>query len=144
MIIRNLKSEDMESLSKLYYEFWNENSDISKMKNKLVDLQNNAAYIFLCAVEKEILVGSVTGIVCEDLYGDCKPFLVLENMVVHSDYRKKGIGKMLFEELENKAKNIGCTQIILVTNTERKDACRFYESMGFHPAANKGYKKKLI
>jgi Predicted acetyltransferase len=143
MKIRNLEVEDMESLSKLYYQFWNENSDVIKMENKFSDLQSNDAYIFLCAVEANLLVGSVMGIVCEELYGDCKPFLVIENMIVDCKYRKKGIGKMLIEQLEKQAKAKGCSQIILVTETNRHDACEFYESMGFHPTVNKGYKKKL-
>jgi len=114
------------------------------MKGKLARLQGNDAYILLCAAEDEKLAGSATGIVCEELYEDCKPFLVVENMVVDSAYRKKGIGKALLAELEKRAKAKGCTQMILVTETERKDACRFYESAGFHPTANKGYKKKLL
>jgi len=144
MIIRQLIIEDIEPLSKLYYQFWNEDSDAQKMKDKFTQLQNNNAYIFLCAVENEKIIGSVMGIVCEELYGDCMPFLVAENMVVDNTFRKKGIGKALFEELEKRAKGRGCTQIILVTETERKDACGFYESTGFHPTANKGYKKKLL
>jgi len=79
----------------------------------------------------------------EELYGDCKPFLVIENMIVDSKYRKKGIGKMLIEQIEKQAKIKGCSQIILVTEMNRHDACGFYESIGFHPTANKGYKKKL-
>jgi len=65
-------------------------------------------------------------------------------MVIASEYRKKGIGKILFEELEKRAKIKGCSQIILVTEMNRSDACGFYESMGFHPTANKGYKKKIL
>jgi Acetyltransferases len=144
MMIRNLEIGDMESLSKLYYQFWNEDSDVIKMKNKFSDLQNNDAYIFLCAVEGNLLVGSVMGVVCEELYGNCRPFLVVENMIVDSNYRKRGIGKMLLEELEKQAKIKECSQIILVTDTEREAACRLYESMGFHPTFNKGYKKKLL
>ena len=143
MIIRDLKIEDIGSLSKLYYQFWNEDSDIQKMKVKFNELRHNDAYIFLCAVENERLVGSVMGVVCEELYGDCAPFLVVEDMIVDSGCRKKGIGKMLFAQLEKRAKTKGCTQIILVTETGRKDACGFYESIGFHPTANKGYKKKI-
>ena len=79
----------------------------------------------------------------EELYGDCKPFLVIENMIIDSKYRKKGIGKMLIEQIEKQAKTKGCSQIILVTEVNRYDACGFYESIGFHPTANKGYKKKL-
>jgi len=66
------------------------------------------------------------GIICCELYGDCKPFLVVENMVVDNVYRKKGVGKALFAKLEERAKNKGCTQVILVTEAERKDASGFY------------------
>ena len=144
MIIRNLESDDMESLSKLYYQFWTVESNIINMKRTFSNLEKNDAYIFLCAVEETHLVGSVMGIVCEELYGECQPFLVVENMVVAGEYRKKGIGKILFEELEKRAKIKGCSQIILVTEMDRSDACGFYESAGFHPSANKGYKKKIL
>jgi len=76
-------------------------------------------------------------------YGECRPFLLVENMVVDIAHRKKGIGRALFA-LEKRAKAKGCTQIILVTEAERRDACGFYESVGFHPTINKGYKKKLF
>ena len=143
MIIRDLHISDIERLSELYYQFWNEKSNTNKMKDKFVQLCNNDAYIFLCAIENEKLIGSVMGIICEELYGECKPFLLVEDMIVDSNYRKKGIGKALFAELEQSAIARGCTQIILVTEAERKDACAFYESVGFHPTANKGYKKKI-
>jgi GNAT superfamily N-acetyltransferase len=83
------------------------------------------------------------GIICYGLYGNCEQFLVVEDMIVDINYRRKGIGKRLFIELERLAKEKDCTQIILVTETYRKDACIFYESVGFDPIKNKGYKKKI-
>ena len=144
IIVRDIRQEDMSSLAALYSQFWGEKSDVEKMCDKFVQLQDNDAYILLCAEEQDKLAGSVMGIVCEELYGECEPFLVLENMVVDSDYRKRGIGKQLFVELEIRAKQKGCRQIILVTETNRNDACAFYESLGFHPTDSKGYKKKIV
>ena len=143
MNIRPLTIDDMESLAKLYFEFWNETSNVEKMKQAFSSLQNNSAYIFLCAVVDGQLVGSVMGIVCHELYGQCTPFLVVEDMIVDKKYRKKGIGRALFQALEKQAVARGCTQVILVTENVRTDACGFYESIGFHPSKNKGYKKKL-
>lgn len=68
---------------------------------------------------------------------------VVEDMIVDKKYRKRGIGRALFQTLERQAVAQGCTQVILVTESERTDACGFYESIGFHPSKNKGYKKKL-
>jgi len=36
----------------------------------------------LSAVENSLLIGSAMGVICGELYGDCRPFLVLENMIV--------------------------------------------------------------
>jgi ribosomal protein S18 acetylase RimI-like enzyme len=143
MIIRKMIIEDIPGLAMLYKQFWNENSCIEKMQNQFEKLQHNDTHILLCAVGQNQLVGSVMGIVCEELYGDCRPFMVIENMIVDKNYRKNGIGKALFSELERIAKERNCTQIILVTETDRIDACRFYESMGFKPKSNNGYKKIL-
>jgi len=144
MVIRDLVIEDIKSLSDLYYQFWGEESDMQKMKNKFAKLQNNDAYIFLGAVENETLLGSIMGIVCDELYGGCRQFLVVENFIVDAPSRRKGVGKALFAELEKRARARECTQIILVTETERKDARSFYESIGFNPTSNKGFKKKLL
>ena len=143
MLIHSLAMDDMEALAGLYYQFWNEASDVQKMKELFAALQSNDAYLFLGAVEEDQLIGSVMGVVCQELYGDCKPFLVVEDMVVDQRHRNKGVGKALFRELEKQATARDCTQVILVTEAGREDACGFYESLGFHPTANKGYKKKI-
>lgn len=144
MIIRKMVIEDIPKLAMLYKQFWNENSNVEKMQKQFEKLQHNDTHILLCAIDQSHLIGSVMGIICEELYGDCRPFLVLENMIVDKNCRKKGIGKALLLELENIARERNCTQIILVTETDRLDACGFYESMGFNPSANRGYKKKLV
>ncbi len=143
MEITGLTIGDMAALSKLYSQFWGEESDIKKMERKFQELQKNASYLFLGARENGDLIGAAMGIVCEELYGACEPFLVVEDMVVDKQHRKKGVGKLLFRALEAQAKSKGCAQVILVTEEARTDACAFYKSMGFHPTMHKGFKKKL-
>ena len=143
MIIRKMIVEDIPGLAMLYKQFWNEGSDIEKMQKQFEKLKLDDTYILLSAVEQSHLIGSVMGIICEELYGDCSPFLVIENMIVDIKFRKQGVGNALLTELERIAREKKCTQIILVTETDRVDACNFYESAGFNPTVNKGYKKKL-
>ena len=59
------------------------------------------------------------------------------------NYRQQGIGTALLEELEKRAKQKGCSHVILVTEKERKGAIRFYESVGFKKGKHQGFKKKL-
>jgi GNAT superfamily N-acetyltransferase len=143
MEIRELKFDDLPHLALLYKNFWNEDSDIQKMEIIFDKLKNNDSYIFLCAVEDNKICGSIMGIICYELYGNCDPFLVVEDMIVDVNYRRKGIGKNLFMEIEKIAKEKKCRQILLITESFRKDACGFYESIGFDPLKNKGYKKKI-
>ena len=142
MKIRDIIETDLEELSKLYYQFWGEESDVEKMKNQLQLIKNENNHIILVCENKGIIVGSVMGIVCRELYGDCSPFLVIENMIVDKQHRKQGIGTMLLEALERNARARNCTQMILVTEINRIDACIFYESLGFSKDTT-GYKKKL-
>ncbi len=141
--VRTLEKQDIPQLAGLYELFWGEKSDVLKMEQQFDVLEKDKSYILLVAenIDRAIL-GSVMGIVCKELYGDCRPFLLVENMVVDKQCRKSGIGRLLLSELEARAKERDCTQMLLVTEIDRTDACSFYEGFGFQKN-NKGYKKKI-
>lgn len=143
MIIREMIIDDIPQLAQLYKQFWDQESCIETMYKKFKKFHENVFHILLCAVENNLLIGSVMGVICGELYGECQPFIVLENMIVDKKYRNKGVGKALISELENKAAKKNCTQIILVTEANRIDACEFYKSVGYNPDTHKGFKKKL-
>lgn len=142
MIIRTLKKEDLSALAGLYQQFWNEQSDLVKMEAAFDRITTADSHILLCAEDEGKLTGSVMGVVCAELYGDCRPFVVIENMIVDAGSRRSGVGKALLAALELHAKVRNCTQMILVTEKDRMDACAFYEAYGFQKNTT-GYKKKL-
>ncbi|ADY54484.1 GCN5-related N-acetyltransferase [Syntrophobotulus glycolicus DSM 8271] len=142
-MIREMIPDDIIGLAQLYKQFWGEDSCIETMDKQFRKLQKTNSHILLSAIENNTLIGSAMGVICEELYGDCRPFLVLENMIVDRNCRNKGVGKALISKLEEIAANKNCTQIILVTESNRADACKFYESAGYSPYAHKGFKKKL-
>ena len=142
MKIRELQLSDLPALAGLYQQFWNEQSDITRMEEAFRKISHAGTHIVLCAEDEEMLIGSVMGVVCPELYGDCRPFLVIENMIVDRNVRRQGVGYALLQELEIRAKARQCTQMILVTEKNRLDACSFYEAYGFQKHTT-GYKKKL-
>ena len=143
MIIRDMFVDDIPQLEKLYRQFWSEESSIETMNKQFEKLLKNESHIFLVAIENNKLIGSVMGVICGELYGDCKPFLVLENMIVDKNYRNRGVGKALVSELEKIAANRDCSQVIFVTERNRVDAVKFYESAGYSSETHVGFKKKL-
>lgn len=143
LIIRETVEDDIRELAQLYGQFWNEHSYVEKMQSKINEFRKAGTHVLLSAEEKGRIIGSVMGVICGDLYGACEPFMVMENMVVDRKYRNNGVGKALISELERIALEKKCTQIICVTESNRSDACKFYESVGYDPDAHKGFKKKL-
>lgn len=141
--IRKMEERDIPGLAKLYEQFWGEISFPEKMKKLFKKLENNPNYIFLNATLDNKVVGSIMGIICEELYGDCNSFMIVEDFIVDKSSHRKGIGSVLFKELESIAKNKNCSQIMLITESDRTDACNFYYSVGFRKDTHKGFKKKL-
>ncbi len=143
MEIRKLIEDDLVSLAVLYQQFWGEVSSLEKMRTTFQRLKKNPDYIFLVAEKQNRLVGSAMGIICEELYGDCKPFMVVEDVIVDKHHRRLGIASSLMKELERCAAKHNCSYIIFVTESERTEAHRFYESLGYKSDAYKGFKKRL-
>lgn len=60
------------------------------MRRRWESLETGGRHILLAAEDGGRLVGSVMGVVCEELYGDGRPFLVVENLIVDKGQRRKG------------------------------------------------------
>jgi GNAT superfamily N-acetyltransferase len=60
-------------------------------------------------------------------------YLEIDNFIVHPDYRKNGIGKLLTNFIDEKAKELKCTCVVLDAFTINFDAHRFYYNQGYVP-----------
>jgi GNAT superfamily N-acetyltransferase len=60
-------------------------------------------------------------------------YIEMDNFIVHPDYRKKGIGKLLTQFIDEKAKELNCTCIVLDAFTGNFEAHRFYYNQGYVP-----------
>lgn len=60
-------------------------------------------------------------------------YIEIDNFIVHPDYRKKGIGKIISEFIDKKALELNCTCIVLDAFTGNFPAHRFYYNQGYVP-----------
>lgn len=56
---------------------------------------------------------------------------ILEDMVISSEYRDKGVGSKLLNYALDFAKSQGCQRVTLLTDDDNTGAHRFYERHGF-------------
>ena len=141
--IKRIEKNDLESLSLLFEELLEKQSSLSLMNKTFREVENNDRYILLGAKKNGKLIGSVMGILCYDQVGDCRPFMVVENVIVAQSFRGFGTGKKLMTEIETIAESKNCSYIFFVSGSERKEVHKFYESLGYDPDRVKGYKKDL-
>lgn len=66
----------------------------------------------------------------------------VEAVRVHASMRGQGLGHKLLQEAIRRAREHGCRMVQLTTDKSRKDAHRFYESLGFR-ASHEGMKLVL-
>jgi ribosomal protein S18 acetylase RimI-like enzyme len=143
MTIAALMEQDLPDLAQLYKQFRGEESSLKEMKKTFSRLQQNPDYTLLGVREGGTLVGSAMGILCQELYGRCRPFMVVEDMIVDRAHRRRGIGSLLMRTIEQEAFKHRCSYIMLVTDANRREALGFYEHLGYHPDRYRACKKYL-
>ena len=143
IICRKAKIADIPKLNSLLSQLSGSLADPVKMAEKMKKIDCNEDAMLLVAenTENGDLCGSLFGLVFEDICGECKPILMIENVVTDEAYRRTGIGRSMFEFIENWGREKDCHYCILVSGMQRTGAHRFYDAIGYNEV--KGYKKYL-
>jgi GNAT superfamily N-acetyltransferase len=77
------------------------------------------------------VVGTCTVAICPNFSWECRPYAVIENVVVTEQLRHKGIGRAILKQAVDFAKEQGCYKVALMTGSKRVETHRFYEASGF-------------
>jgi len=139
-----LTERDLFALAELFGQFWGQESSHEKMRVSFQKISKNPAYIPLAAKQNDRLFGFAMGIICGELYGDCKPFMVIEDIIVDKNQRRNRVGVSFIQELKKIAFTNDCCQIIFVTEADRLDAHHFYRAMGYRWESYKGFKMRNV
>lgn len=142
MEIASVEPRDLPAISVLHEHFWGARSDVGAMAKSLKALSQDPDHVILAARVDGECVGTATGVVCHGLYGGYDSYMVVEDMVVDPEHRRRGVASALLASLENAARDRGCNQVILLTESVRSDAVALYQANGFE-ARWSGFKKKL-
>ena len=121
MKIRGLINSDLDQVTKLLV-----NSFSPRYNNPpIIGTLSNPKSIFIVVEINNIIVGVASLHIIEKL---TRKMGLIEDVAVDSNYRGKGIGIKLIQNLTSEAKNMGCDKIVLSSS---KDNISFYEKSGF-------------
>lgn len=144
MLIRKLQNDDdlsdLISLSKLFFEeyaahhseFFSidhlRDEDITGYFHKSIDTNDGATFI---AIEGRRIIGYITVFVRnQPSFWAIKQIGVISGLMVHTDYRRRGIARALFTSAQNFIREQGVKYYTVYTATNNTDAIDLYESCG--------------
>jgi GNAT superfamily N-acetyltransferase len=142
--IERITVDDLAALAQISEELSGRATDVGKMTVSFSRINSNPDYFLIGAKdEQHRLIGMAMAIICQDIVGECRPFMVLENIIVTQKQRGSGIGRKLIQYTERIACERGCYYIMLVSLATRTEAHKFYEALGYNIGVVQGFKKYL-
>lgn len=97
----------------------------------------------LLAKVGDIPVASSPLAVIPNLTRGGRPYGLIENVVTHADFRKRGLGTRLLDIACEKAWAADCYKIMLMTGSKRPETLAFYRAAGFE-SSKTGFQKHRI
>ena len=142
--IKAIELSDLEEYAALCDELFGSITNRVELEKMVKKIAANPDYLLVGIIdEKKQLLGSVMGIMCIDTVGECRPFMVIENLVVSKKNRRQGVGKKLVSYIEECARERNCYFVMLMSLAKRTEAHMFYESIGYSKHIAQGFKKYL-
>ena len=128
VIIRPVQLIDSEFIANLADQLGYKTTN-NKILKRLIELSQNADNHVFVACGDNIIVGWIHGCYCLRVESDA--FVEIGGLVVDKDHRKKGIAKMLIDEVISWAKSKGINKLRVRSNIKRKETHEYYLHLGF-------------
>ena len=103
---------------------------------------SSANYRYYGAFVDKRLVSSCALTVIPNLTRSCRPYGVIENVVTHSDHRRKGYATALLKTALADAWTAQCYKVMLLTGRKDEATFRFDEAAGFDRNAKQAFVAK--
>jgi len=134
---------DITQFNRLMTDLSQAAADQELLRQRIHEANRNPDKYLMVAEDADTrtLCGSVLGVCFGDFCDECKPVMVIENVVTHRDYRNRGVGRAMFEAIEQWGREKGAAYAILCSANHRTEAHKFYPAVGYDEI--KGYKKYL-
>lgn len=102
-------------------------------------LRSNPMLRLLGADREGRLVSSCLLAIIPNLTRGGRPYGLIENVVTHADFRRRGIATALLRQALSEAWKLGCYKVMLMTGRKDEGTLRFYRRAGFMDGAKTAF-----
>lgn len=124
----------------LYRELVND-PQIQVLPEQIAALSASPLSVLLVAEANGEISGTALLSVCMDVMYGTQPFGVVENVIVSSALRGRGVGRALLAEVERRALAADCTKLMLLSSRVREEAHAFFRRCGFNSESKVAFVK---
>jgi len=139
--VREIRRDEIGKLLDLYKYLNPEDPDIPGDElNVLWDKIINDPRQSIFVIESDgVLAASCTLIVIDNLTRGGRPYGLIENVVTHGSFRRRGFGTAVLKKAVEKAREKGCYKVMLLTGRKDEGTLTFYEKAGFERGVKTGF-----
>jgi GNAT superfamily N-acetyltransferase len=143
-VIRTATENDLPRILELYLQLAIPPTDgrdepdlvLDSHKKAFSDITSMPGCDVIVAEENGKVIGTSMLTIVPNLTHGGKPWIIVENVVVDSKYRRTGAGTLLMEYIKEKALETGCCKIQLMSDKRRtEEAHKFYKAIGYNATA---------
>ena len=133
--VRDIKSDELNQLLQLNKHLNPDDTEFTideRVKAIWNEILENPNHFCLGIEEDGMIVASCILVIIKNLTRNARPFALIENVVTHEQYRKKGYATAVLKRAIEIAKEKNCNKIMLMTSRKDESTLKFYEKVGFH------------
>ncbi len=132
-MVREITRDDLDALLELYLHLHEKTipaHDKHLEETWEAILGDNKYHIIVNETDGKI-VASCTMIIVPNLTRTVRPYALIENVVTHADYRKRGYASECLAYARKLADKENCYKLMLTTGSKDPATLRFYENAGY-------------
>jgi GNAT superfamily N-acetyltransferase len=140
--IRSARPDELDALLDLYHYLHTEDATLPprpQLEALWKSIQDDPAVRYFVAELDGRIVSTCNLTIIPNLTRGTRPFGVIENVVTHADYRRRGIATAILRHALDTAWSAGCYKVMLMTGRKDPTTLRFYEQAGFKPGVKTAF-----
>ena len=145
MMIREAMESDLPAILALYLHLHETN--VPEMDARVLGvwgsiLRDKNHHLIVCEEDGKI-VSSCVCVIVPNLTRNARPYALIENVVTHPAYRKKGLASACLAFAVQSANEKNCYKIMLMTGAKDDGTLDFYRRAGFDDAEKTAFVQRL-
>lgn len=133
-MVREAKREDLAEILELYLHLHEnsipaESAELEETWRRI--MEDDDHHLIVKTVDGKI-VSTCVCVIVPNLTHHVRPYAIVENVVTHSDFRRRGYASECLDYAKAIAKKKDCYKIMLLTGSKDPDVLDFYRRAGYN------------